>query len=106
MGHGRAMINIDDKREQLEIYEKVISQKLSVRATEALVKKILQPSSKSETEPNVYPKHIKKGLKEFSSYFGKKIDIKLAKNGSGKISIPFHSEEDFNRIAKLVKGDS
>jgi ParB family chromosome partitioning protein len=49
------------------------------------------------------PKHIKKGIKEFSEYFGHKIDVKVSRNGSGKITIPFHSEEDFNRIKKLVK---
>ena len=39
MGHGRALINIEDPNVQLSIYEKVISKGLSVRATEALVKK-------------------------------------------------------------------
>ena len=106
MGHGRAMINVEDKRVQLEIYEKIITQQLSVRATETLVKNLSKPNDLKETESKAkHPKYIKKGLKDFSSYFGKKIDITLAKNGSGKISIPFHSEEDFNRIAKLVKGD-
>ena len=49
------------------------------------------------------PKFIKKGVKEFSEYFGHKITVKVAKGGGGKIVIPFHSEEDFNRIKKLVK---
>jgi len=104
MGHGRAMINIENQVEQLEVYEKIISNKLSVRATEALVKNLINPSA-SKDKPVDYelPKPIKKGVKEFSEYFGHKIDVKLAKNGSGKISIPFHSEEDFNRIIKLVK---
>ena len=107
MGHGRAMINIDDKRVQLEVYEKIITQKLSVRATEALVKKLSQPEGPKQVPTTIkQPKYIKKGLKDFSTYFGKKIDITLSRNGSGKISIPFHSEEDFNRISKLVKGDS
>ena len=104
MGHGRAMINIENQVDQLEIYEKIIQNKLSVRATEALVKKLNNPT---EDLPNVeaieIPKAVKKGIKEFSEYFGHKIDVKVAKNGSGKISIPFHSEEDFNRIIKLVK---
>lgn len=46
---------------------------------------------------------LKKELKEISEYFGHKIHVKLGKNGSGKITIPFHSEEDFNRIKKLVQ---
>ncbi|GGI57173.1 ParB/RepB/Spo0J family partition protein [Winogradskyella haliclonae] len=104
MGHGRAMINIESQVDQLEVYEKIISNKLSVRATEALVKNLNNPTEvKHTSEVNELPKPIKKGIKEFSEYFGHKIDVKLAKNGSGKISIPFHSEEDFNRIIKLVK---
>ena len=104
MGHGRAMINIDSQIEQLEIYEKIISNKLSVRATEALVKNLNNPiEGNPKTEEIEIPKPIKKGIKEFSEYFGHKIDVKLAKNGSGKITIPFHSEEDFNRITKLIK---
>ena len=38
MGHGRALINIDKKKDQIAIYEKVVSEGLSVRATEQLVK--------------------------------------------------------------------
>jgi len=104
MGHGRAMVNIDSQIDQLEVYEKVISNKLSVRATEQLIKNL---NTNTETavsnEPTEIPKYIKKGVKEFSDYFGHKIDVKLGKNGSGKITIPFHSEEDFNRIKKLVQ---
>lgn len=104
MGHGRAMINIDSQIEQLEVYEKIISKKLSVRATEALVKNLntTSPDTPKTDNPEI-PKPIKKGIKEFSEYFGHKIDVKVAKNGSGKITIPFHSEEDFNRITKLIK---
>jgi ParB family chromosome partitioning protein len=59
--------------------------------------------SKPENTVTEIPKHIRKGVKEFSEYFGHKIDVKMSKNGSGKITIPFHSEEDFNRIKKLVQ---
>ena len=38
MGHGRALINIDDKKLQIEIYEQIISSKLSVRQTEKIVR--------------------------------------------------------------------
>ncbi|MBC7439704.1 MAG: chromosome partitioning protein ParB, partial [Flavobacterium sp.] len=41
--------------------------------------------------------------KSFTNYFGAKVDVKVAGNGKGKITIPFHSEEDFNRIIKLIK---
>ena len=108
MGHGRAIINIEDQNIQLEIYEKILSNKLSVRDTETLVRnynttnEVKTPVKKEEEE---LPKYVKKGVAAFSEYFGHKIDVKVASNGKGKITIPFHSEEDFNRIKKLVEGD-
>ncbi|SDS32043.1 chromosome partitioning protein, ParB family [Formosa sp. Hel1_31_208] len=103
MGHGRAIINIENQNDQLEIYEKIITDKLSVRATEALVKNYHNPTTKKTPKPQELPKFVKKGIKEFSEYFGHKIGVKVSKNGKGQITIPFHSEEDFNRIKKLVQ---
>ena len=105
MGHGRAMVNIESQIDQLEVYEKIISNKLSVRATEQLVKNLNSETDITAIESitEEVPKYIKKGVKEFSDYFGHKIDVKVSKNGKGKITIPFHSEEDFNRIKKLVQ---
>jgi len=108
MGHGRAIINIEDQTIQLDIYEKILSNKLSVRETEALVKnfnntnKVVVPKKESKEE---LPKFVKKGMAAFSAYFGHKIDVKVSSNGKGKITIPFHSEEDFNRLKKLVQGE-
>ena len=106
MGHGRAIINIEDQSSQLDIYENIISNQLSVRDTEALVKNYHSTSKvelPTKQEPEELPKFIKKGVKEFSEYFGHKISVKVSKNGKGSITIPFHSEEDFNRIKKLVQ---
>lgn len=103
MGHGRAIINIDDQNTQLAIYEKIISNKLSVRETEALVRNYQTESIVKIPEKQELPKYIKKGIKEFSEYFGHKIIVKVSKDGKGKITIPFLSEEDFNRIKKLVQ---
>lgn len=108
MGHGRALITIEDQTIQLDIYEKVLSNELSVRETENLVRNYnttqevkIEPK-KEEAEAT--PKYIKEGIGAFSEYFGHKIDVKVSKNGKGKITIPFHSQEDFNRIKKLVEG--
>lgn len=103
MGHGRAIINIEDQSTQLDIYEKIITNKLSVRETENLVKNFHNTKSVKVAEKEELPKFIKKGVKEFSEYFGHKISVKVSKNGKGQITIPFHSEEDFNRIKKLVQ---
>ena len=103
MGHGRAIINIENQINQLEIYEKILTQKLSVRQTEQLVKNYKETKVVLIPEKKEIPKYIKKGIKDFSEYFGHKINVKISSNGSGKITIPFHSEEDFNRIKKLVQ---
>ena len=103
MGHGRALINIEDTGDQLDIYEKIIADKLSVRQTEALVKNYHTTSETQLPKQEDTPEFIKKGSKEFAAYFGAKVDVKVSKNGRGKITIPFSSEEDFNRIQKLIK---
>ena len=103
MGHGRAIINIDDQAAQLAIYEKIIRKKLSVRETESLARKYQSDNIVKNPEAKELPEYIKKGIKEFSEYFGHKIIVKVSKDGKGKITIPFHSEEDFNRIKKLVQ---
>ncbi|GIR22000.1 MAG: hypothetical protein CM15mP36_12070 [Flavobacteriales bacterium] len=46
MGHGRAMINIDDEKLQLSIYERIISKNLSVRNTEKLISSFKNPTKK------------------------------------------------------------
>ena len=106
MGHGRALINIEDQGDQLDIYETIVSDKLSVRETESLVRNYQQGNSIDTSPKKIQPelpKYVKKGIKDFSEYFGHKIDVKVSKNGKGTITIPFHSEEDFNRIKKLVQ---
>lgn len=103
MGHGRAIINIEDQSHQLDIYEKILSDKLSVRDTESLVKNYHNISETKVAAKPELPNFVKNSVKEFSEYFGQKISVKVSKNGKGTISIPFHSEEDFNRIKKLVQ---
>lgn len=108
MGHGRALITIEDQDAQAEIYQKIVSENLSVRETEALVKNYHeQPQLVDE------PKRIVTAVsaftvtdeqkKQMARFFGSKIDIKVSGNGKGKITIPFHSEEDFERLLALIK---
>jgi len=104
MGHGRALINIDNQDIQSDIYHKVVTQNLSVRETEALVKNYqdsLKPKTAKPVKGNSFDINEEE-KKAFANYFGTKVDVKVAGNGKGKITIPFHSEEDFNRILKLI----
>lgn len=104
MGHGRALINIDDQDVQSDIYHKVVTQNLSVRDTEALVKKYhesLKPKMGKTASAKSF-EIASEQKKTFTDFFGAKVDVNVASNGKGKITIPFHSEEDFNRIIKLI----
>ncbi|GAA4274568.1 ParB/RepB/Spo0J family partition protein [Aquimarina gracilis] len=107
MGHGRALINIEDQQQQLDIYEQIIGKSLSVRDTENLVRSLNNKTDnlKGVSKPSGLPKHIAKGVKDFSEYFGAKIDVKVSSKGSGKLIIPFSSEEDFNRLKKLINSE-
>ncbi|RXP63552.1 ParB/RepB/Spo0J family partition protein [Lutibacter sp. HS1-25] len=106
MGHGRAIINVENPEDQLAVYEQIIEQKLSVRQTEELVKNLKEGTvvkEKKTIKEVKVPEFVNTGIKSFSEYFGHKIDVKLSGNDKGKIIIPFHSEEDFNRLKKLLK---
>ncbi len=105
MGHGRTLVNIEKTNDQLEIYKMILTKALSVRETEELVKNYKKDHiiEAPNTEKDEFPKYIKKGARDFSEYFGHKVVIKVGSNGKGKITIPFHSEEDFARIKKLLK---
>ena len=103
MGHGRALINVKSSEDQLAIYEKILREKLSVRQTEELVKSLkIEATGPNEIKKHL-PKYIKDSLLEINSYLGHNINITVNSKGKGKISIPFHSQEDFERIKNLLK---
>lgn len=102
MGHGRAMINVENTEDQLAIYEKVLREKLSVRQTEDLVK-ALKTGKIAKPKKKPVPAFVKNSISDLSGFFGQKIQVSIGSNGKGKIAIPFHSEEDFIRIKNLLK---
>lgn len=105
MGHGRAIITIENHEAQTSIYQKIVSENLSVRETETLVKKYqegVKPTVKAKkTNPSF---EITSNHKQaFVDFFGAKVAVKVVGKGKGEISIPFYSEEDLNRIIKLIQ---
>lgn len=102
MGHGRAIIAIEDKDLQLEIYEKVISENFSVRETEALIRSLKKPTAKKISKIEL-PNEYKKAQLLFSDHLRSKVEIKRAQNGKGKIIIDFTSDKDFERLKKLFE---
>lgn len=109
MGHGRALVNVEKKPDQIAIYEKIVGQSLSVRATEKLVQSYHDPGNQkvsSETRNRELPDFAKESLRDFREALSSRVSIKASDSGKGKISIPFSSREEFRRLKKLITGDS
>ena len=103
MGHGRALLGVDNQDTQVDVYHKIVSENLSVRETETLVKQLQAPKKQSATSQKVTYTISDRQKKVISQFFGSKVDVKVSANGKGKINIPFHSSEDLERIIKLLE---
>ena len=101
MGHGRALLAVEDRDSQLSIYERIIKGDLSVRKTEAIVK-ALKNGVVSKTSPHK-PVFIQEAIEDFGTYFESKVTISYKEDGKGVIHIPFDSQQDFSRMKKLLK---
>lgn len=101
-GHGRALLGINDNDIQYEIAQKIIDNKISVRETERIIKKMNEEKSEEKeeviSEVNPFYKDIKNRLQ---NYFGTKVIISNRKN-KGKIEIEYYSEEDLQRILEII----
>jgi len=93
MGHGRALININSNKDQLNIYKKIISKNLSVRNTELLVRDLKEKPSKITSK-------IKEKFQ--SSLLGTEVFITKGKNGKGNFVVNFDNKIEFDRINKLL----
>ena len=106
MGHGRAIINISNLGEQLDIYEKVISKNLSVRETEALVRTLKDSSEiKNPHKKATLPSYLNSAKIVLSEYLSSDVSIKNTGGGKGKLSISFKNKNDFQRILNLLKSE-
>ena len=97
-GHGRAILGLKDKDKQYIASKKVISNKLSVRDTEKLVKNLEIEKEVNVKEVNPFIKDIKSRLE---GYFGTKVSLNSNKD-KGKIEIEYYSSEDLERILNLL----
>ena len=107
MGHARALINIENADAQIDIYQSIIKDDLSVRAVEKIVRDYAlgkyQQKKKSVPEAKGAPSSEIKALTgQLSSHFGTKVDIKADGKNKGEIKIPFVSTDDLNRILEIL----
>ena len=102
MGHGRAMINIDDEKTQLTIYEKIISKNLSVRNTEKLIQSLKNPNKNQKKEILKNDLDFIKEKAKLEKKLEAKVDFLFNKDKSGRIKINFKSKDDFLKIVKKI----
>ncbi len=101
MGHARAIAGISDAQLQLKIYNEVVNKQASVRQTEEMVRKALNPNENQNT-PSFNSEEYTKLQDSLSTLFNSKIKLKYNENGKGSISIPFKNDEDLSRIMSLL----
>jgi ParB family chromosome partitioning protein len=101
-GHARAILGLKSLNKAKEVLEAIRSQKLSVRRTEVLVKK-LSEDKQTVIRPNdvaPYIKHLTDGLKKA---LGTQVKI-IDKGGSGKIEIEYYSNDELERLIEILRG--
>ncbi len=102
MGHARALLAIEEKQVQFHVFEKILPGDLSVRQVESLARKsrTVQPDDGDQDETG---RSDYEDLREhLSHYFGATIEFKRSNKGTGRIVIPFKSDEDLQRIVSIL----
>jgi ParB family chromosome partitioning protein len=103
MGHGRTLVNVEDPEIQLKIYKKIIAKGLSVRATEAEVKKLKAPQ-KAVTATTTAPYAINVA-ESIATHLNTKVQVKTNALGQGSLRIEFESQQELNRIFNQITGE-
>ena len=101
MGHARALININDKEEQLKILQQIIMEEMTVRQTEEMADKAKGKADKERKQTNFIPEHFKSKIKTLSQTLNTKVKVKRDIKGHGSVVIDFKDEAEFDRIMEL-----
>lgn len=114
MGHARALISLEDPKQQVKVFEEILANGYSVRKVEEMVKQIAEnpngdalPGDESSTTPRtpgekeVPSEEFHQLREQLSDFFRAKVQLSRTGKGKGKITIPFSDDEDFERIIGL-----
>ena len=101
MGHARALININDKEEQLKLLQQIIMDEMNVRQTEEMADKAKGKADKERKQTNFIPEHFKSKIKTLSQTLNTKVKVKRDIKGHGSVVIDFKDEAEFDRIMEL-----
>jgi ParB family chromosome partitioning protein len=102
MGHARALLALEDSTDMMEARDQVLRKKLSVRETEALVRRIKKfgsvPAKKAKPEDHPQLLYL---AEELQRSLGTQVKIFPRKKG-GKIEISYFSPDDLDRLLKVL----
>ena len=98
MGHARALLALDAKRQQ-EAGKKVVEQKLSVRETEELVNRLLHPAPLAgKKAAKIKDRDVQRLAEEISEKLGTSVEIRTGRKGSGKLIVSYTSNEHLGSL--------
>ena len=104
MGHARALLALDDPKQQMKLYEDIVSRDYAVRKVEELVKVLLNGDEPVARAKSKLPKEFNLLTQQLSTFFQTKVQLTCSDKGKGKITIPFSNEEELERIMVLFDG--
>ena len=105
MGHARALLPVEDPEVQLALYEQILADGLSVRNVEEIVRGGVDAAARKEKPAQRKPKLPEEFnlLKDhLSSFFNTKVQLVCNEKGKGKITIPFASEDELEKLIGLL----
>nr|MBP7473485.1 ParB/RepB/Spo0J family partition protein [Prevotella sp.] len=105
MGHARALLSLDSPSQQIKLFKETQKNNYSVRKVEEIVQKLKSGETFGDAKKTVVKNPLPEGfsaLKDrLSSFLDTKVVLSCTSKGKGKISIPFASESDLERIMTI-----
>ena len=106
-GHARALLGIDDQEKQFLVAQKIFDEKLSVRDTEKLVKKLQKEKKEKKDGSDQKDEKLEaiyRDLEEqIKQIFGTKVYIKQKNEKEGKVEIEYYSQDELDRIVDMFR---
>jgi ParB family chromosome partitioning protein len=103
MGHARALLGLPQRRAQIEVATLVVRKSLSVRETEALVRRMSQPSPASaEVKAGAVDPNIRRLQDDLSEKLGAPVAIEHAESGKGRLVVKYNSLDELDGILSHI----
>ncbi len=106
MGHARAILALRTEELQRSVADKVVSQGLSVRATETLVQQLTEPVLANPERILIVDPNVKAAEEEVQRVLGTRVRIVAKNEKRGKIEIEYYSPEELDRIYQQLVGEN